>query len=106
MSKKKEDIILKYKNDFVNGAINKGYNKNSAEEIYDLVLKFANYGFNKSHSVAYSLVAFQMAFLKVHFVEYYITTELDMVIGSEIKTKEYKTKKKITKNNKKKKKNK
>ena len=89
MSKKKEDIILKYKNDFVNGAINKGYNKNSAEEIYDLVLKFANYGFNKSHSVAYSLVAFQMAFLKAHFVEYYITTELDMVIGSEIKTKEY-----------------
>lgn len=89
MSKKKEDIILKYRTDFINGAINKGYNKNSAEEIYNLVLKFANYGFNKSHSVAYSLVAFQMAFLKVHFTEYYLSTELDMVIGSSEKTKEY-----------------
>lgn len=89
MSKKKEDIILKYRNDFIIGAINNGYNKNAAEEIYDLVVKFANYGFNKSHSVAYSLVAFQMAFLKAHFTEYYMTTELDMVIGSDIKTKEY-----------------
>jgi len=89
MSKKKEDVILKYRNDFITGAINNGYEKSKAEEIYDLVLKFANYGFNKSHSVAYSLVAFQMAFLKAHFTEYYMTTELDMVIGSEIKTKEY-----------------
>lgn len=89
MSKKKEDVILKFRSDFVSGAISNGYSKSSADEIYDLVLKFANYGFNKSHSVAYSIVAFQMAFLKAHFIEYFMTTELDMVIGSEVKTKEY-----------------
>lgn len=89
MSKKKEEIIIKYRDDFIKGATNNGYKKESAEEIYDLVLKFANYGFNKSHSVAYSLVAFQMAFLKAHFIEYFMTTELNSVIGSEIKTKEY-----------------
>ncbi len=89
MSKKKEEIIIKYKEEFISGAINKGHTKESAIQIYDLVLKFANYGFNKSHSVAYSLIAYQMAFLKAHFTEYYMTAELDNVIGNEVKTKEY-----------------
>ena len=89
MSKKKEEIIIKYKTDFVEGAMRNGYKKTDSEEIYDLVLKFANYGFNKSHSVAYALIATQMAFLKAHFTEYYMITELDMVIGSDVKTKEY-----------------
>ncbi len=89
MSKKKEDIILKYTSEFISGAIKNGYKETDATLIYDLVLKFANYGFNKSHSVAYSLIAYQMAFLKAHFTEYYMMTELNMVIGSEIKTKEY-----------------
>lgn len=89
MSKKKEDVIIKYRSSFIEGATKKGYKEKDAQEIYDLVLKFANYGFNKSHSVAYSLVAYQMAFLKAHFTEYYMITELDMVIGNEEKTKEY-----------------
>ena len=63
--------------------------KEEAEKIYSLVLKFANYGFNKSHSVAYSMVSFQMAFLKAHFPEYFMTTLLDMVVGNDTKTKEY-----------------
>ena len=89
MSKKKEDVIIKYREDFINGSIKNGYSMKDASEIYDLVLKFANYGFNKSHSVAYSLLAYQMAFLKAHFPLYYISAMLDIQIGSEIKTKEY-----------------
>jgi len=89
MSKKKENVILEYRYSFVEGAIKNGINEKDANEIYDLVLKFANYGFNKSHSVAYALIAYQMGFLKAHFTEYFMTTELNMVIGSEIKTKEY-----------------
>ena len=89
MSKKKEDVIIKYRSEFLNGAALNGCNIKDAALIYDLVLKFANYGFNKSHSVAYALVAYQMAFLKAHFTEYYMMNELDMVIGNEIKTKEY-----------------
>ena len=89
MSKKKEDIILKYEAEFIEGAKNNGYDENKAKSIYDLVLKFANYGFNKSHSVAYALVAYQIAFLKAHFREYFMVTLLNMVIGSDVKTKEY-----------------
>jgi len=89
MSKKKENVILEYRKEFVNGAIKNGFKDSDANEIYDLVLSFANYGFNKSHSVAYSIVAFQMAFLKAHFTEYFMITLLNMVIGNEVKTKEY-----------------
>ena len=89
MSKKKESIILEYESEFIKGAIEKGYSKEIAKNIYDLVLKFANYGFNKSHSVAYSMVAYQLAFLKAHFREYFMITLLNMVTGSSIKTKEY-----------------
>ena len=89
MSKKKESIILSYQEEFINRALKNGYKKEEAEKIYSLVLKFANYGFNKSHSVAYSMISFQMAFLKAHFPEYFMTTLLDMVVGNDTKTKEY-----------------
>ena len=89
MSKKKESIILSYQEEFINRALKNGYKKDEAEKIYSLVLKFANYGFNKSHSVAYSMISFQMAFLKAHFPEYFMTTLLDMVVGNDTKTKEY-----------------
>ena len=89
MSKKKEEIILKYRNDFTKGALKNNITIENANKIYDLILKFANYGFNKSHSVAYSLVAYQMAFLKAHFPEYFMITLLNTCIGNETKTKEY-----------------
>lgn len=89
MSKKKEEVIIKYKEAFIIGSYKNGVSKDNARRIYDLVLKFANYGFNKSHSVAYSLVAYQMAFLKAHFPEYFMITLLDSVIGNDVKTKEY-----------------
>ena len=52
MSKKKEDIILKERPKFIKGALDNGYSEDIANRVYDLILKFANYGFNKSHSVA------------------------------------------------------
>ena len=89
MSKKKEDIILKDKEHFISNAILRGYSKDIAENIYDLILRFANYGFNKAHSVSYALIGYQMAYLKVKFPLYFITNLLNMSLGSEIKTKEY-----------------
>ena len=53
MSKKKESIILEHKDRFINGVIDKGYSKEVGEELYDLIIKFSSYGFNKSHSVGY-----------------------------------------------------
>ena len=89
MSKKKESVILQDKEHFINNAINRGYKKELAIEIYDLILKFANYGFNKAHSVCYALIGYEMAYLKVKFPIYFITNLLNMSLGSEIKTKEY-----------------
>ncbi len=89
MSKKKEEIMQQDKTHFINNAQKRGYEENIAIKIYDLILKFANYGFNKAHSVSYALIGYQMAYLKVKFPLYFIANLLNMSIGSEIKTKEY-----------------
>ena len=47
MSKKKEDLLLSYKDDFISGGLSYGYDSKTLNEVYDLILKFANYGFNK-----------------------------------------------------------
>ena len=52
-------------------------------------MKFANYGFNRSHSVAYGMIAYQMAYLKANAPQYFFRSLLNSVIGSEIKTSEY-----------------
>lgn len=89
MSKKKESVILEDKEHFINNAVKRGYKSKLATEIYELILKFANYGFNKAHSVSYALIGYQMAYLKVKYPIYFITNLLNMSMGSEIKTKEY-----------------
>ena len=88
MSKKKESIILANKEKFINGVISKGYNKSTGIELYNLIIKFSSYGFNKSHSVAYSLVAFQMAYLKINYTIYFMRNLLNMNKSSD-KIKEY-----------------
>lgn len=89
MSKKKESIMLSEREKFVNNSIQRGYDKEAAVRVYDLILKFANYGFNKSHAVAYSLIAYRMAFLKVHFYQYFMIGLLNNTINNEIKTSGY-----------------
>ena len=89
MSKKKHDVMEKERNVFITKATSLGYEEQLAQKVYDLISKFANYGFNKSHSVAYALVGYQMAFLKVHFPHIYYANMLNNVIGSETKTNEY-----------------
>lgn len=87
MSKKKEDVLLSYKERFINGSIDKGYTKETAEEVYNLILKFANYGFNKAHSVSYAIVGYKIAYLKVHFPLYFEKEVLNNYIGLVNKTK-------------------
>ncbi len=67
MGKKKEDVMKKMGTEFVAGAKTKGVDQKVAKEIYDLIVRFAQYGFNKSHSTAYALVAYQTAYLKAHY---------------------------------------
>jgi len=89
MSKKKEDILIKEKDKFITSSINNGYNLDTATKVYDLILKFASYGFNRAHSVAYSIIAYKMAYLKAHYPLVFVKHLLNSVIGSEIKTKDY-----------------
>ena len=59
-------LVIDMQNDFIDGCVKRGYDKKLAENIYSLILKFANYGFNKSHAAAYAVVAYRTAYLK-HF---------------------------------------
>ena len=89
MSKKKEDVLLKEKDKFIKQSIKNGYNIEVATNTYNLILKFASYGFNKAHSVSYAMIAYKMAYLKTHYYNIFMKNLLSMVIGSEIKTREY-----------------
>ena len=67
IGKKKLETIAAFREQFVKGSQEKGLSKQQAEEVFALIEKFAGYGFNKSHSTAYALLAFQTAYLKTHF---------------------------------------
>ncbi len=67
ISKKKTDVIANGRKAFSAGAVERGLEKDRAEKIFDLIEFFGGYGFNKSHTTAYALVAFQTAYLKTHY---------------------------------------
>lgn len=81
MGKKKPEEMAKQRSGFMEGCANNGIDKDLAGNIFDLVEKFAGYGFNKSHSAAYGLVSYQTAWLKAHypasFMAAVISTEMD-----------------------------
>ena len=89
MSKKKKELLASEEEKFITKAIELGRDKNKSKEIFSLILSFAGYGFNRSHSVAYSLIAYKMAYLKVRYPLVFYTNLLTNVIGSNIKTSEY-----------------
>ncbi|HEY4235015.1 MAG TPA: DNA polymerase III subunit alpha [Lacipirellulaceae bacterium] len=67
ISKKKLPVIAKFREEFIDGAREKGLEKRKAEDLFGMIEKFAGYGFNKSHSTAYALIAYQTAYFKAHF---------------------------------------
>ena len=89
MSKKKIDDIKKFQDKFINNSVMNGYSKEKANEIFNLILNFASYGFNKSHSVAYSIISFKMAYLKAHYTLYFYLSLLNSSSMDEEKTKRY-----------------
>ncbi len=89
VSKKKKDLLDEERRHFVSGAIEQGYTQKSAEEVYDYIERFANYGFNRSHAFAYSFVGYQMAYLKVHYPGPFYTALLQSVRNDAKKMREY-----------------
>lgn len=66
-SAKEKDVLDEERRHFVEGAVANHFSAEKAEEVYDYIERFANYGFNRSHAFAYSFIGFQMAYLKVHY---------------------------------------
>lgn len=89
MSKKKLDTMQKLREQFVLGARKNRIKDSVSNEIFSIMEQFAGYGFNKSHSYAYGLVAYQMAYLKANYPLYFYQSLLNSVIGSAIKTSQY-----------------
>lgn len=89
VAKKQKEVLDKERNHFVQGALKKGYGEKLANDIYDLIVRFANYGFNRSHAVAYSMIAYQLAFLKANYPVYFMAGLLTTAIGNESKIAQY-----------------
>ncbi len=82
MGKKIKEEMDQQREIFVNGAIKNGVDKKQAGEIFDLVDKFAGYGFNKSHAAAYALISYQTAYLKAHYPVEFITASINLEIDN------------------------
>ena len=89
MSKKKMDVLQSEEERFISKCVQNGHSSETSKQIFDLILSFANYGFNRSHSVAYSMIAYKMAYLKYYYPKYFYSSLLTSVIGSCDKLKEY-----------------
>ena len=90
VSKKKKEDLEYYGRIFIEKSVAAGYDRNVAKSLFDLIVTFANYGFNKSHAVVYSMLAYRLAYLKVYYTKYFMTALLNNVISSEKKINEYK----------------
>ena len=82
VSSKDESMMAGMKEEFIQGAIKKGFKEDVATRLYQMIEKFANYGFNKSHSVAYGYVAYQLAYLKANYPLYFFASILSNESGS------------------------
>jgi DNA polymerase-3 subunit alpha len=82
MGKKKPEEMAKQRERFVKGALDRGFPERKIEKIFDLMEQFAGYGFNKSHSAAYALLAYHTAYLKTHYPVEFMAALLTSVSGS------------------------
>ena len=89
VSKKQKEVLDQERAHFISGAEQKGYERGTANQIYDLIVRFANYGFNRSHAVAYSFIAYQLAYLKAHYPVHFMASILTSASGNEGKVAQY-----------------
>ncbi len=86
IGKKKQEVMEKHRARFMEGALRKNAAREKAERLFDLMEKFGGYGFNKSHSVAYALIAYQTAYLKAHYPVQFMAALLTQDMGNQDKT--------------------
>ncbi len=89
VSKKKREILDEQRAAFVRGSLGQGYLEEEADRVYDMILRFADYGFPRAHAAAYGVLAFQTAWLKRHHPVAFMASMLASVTGNQRKTGEY-----------------
>lgn len=89
VSKKDAAILNKERENFVSKAVRSNKDRQLADKIYDYIVKFANYGFNKSHSVAYALIAYWMAHLKANYPQYFLAVLMQNALNNENLMRQY-----------------
>ncbi|MGF7046569.1 DNA polymerase-3 subunit alpha [Paenibacillus sp. DS2015] len=89
VSKKKREVLDRERGHFVEGSLNQGYVEEEANRVYDMIVRFADYGFPRAHAAAYGVLAFQTAYLKAHYPVQFMASMLTAVMGSHRKVAEY-----------------
>ncbi len=89
MGKKKHEVMVKEKEKFVESSVKNGFKAEDADRIFEILIPFAGYGFNKSHAAAYSVVAYRTAYLKANFPAEYMAANLTNEIANTDKLTEY-----------------
>ncbi|MDC3415754.1 DNA polymerase III subunit alpha [Aquibacillus salsiterrae] len=89
VSKKQRDEMESIRQSFLSGCIEKGYESTVANEIFEWIIRFSNYGFNRSHAVAYSIITYQLAYLKAHYPTHFFAELLSSVTGNQDKIRMY-----------------
>ena len=83
MSKKDKDKMIELEEEFISSSISNGKDKDKAKKVFDLILRFASYGFNKSHSVAYTMISLYMTYLKVYYPSVFFASTMEMFAFSD-----------------------
>ncbi|CAM4116503.1 DNA polymerase III subunit alpha [Paenibacillus alkaliterrae] len=89
VSKKKREVLDEERAHFVKGSLGQGYSEADANHVYDMIVRFADYGFPRAHAAAYGVLAFQTAWLKAHYPVPFMASMLASVTGNQRKTAEY-----------------
>ena len=83
MSKKDKDKMIQLEEEFIQSSVAKGHKKDKAKEVYELILKFASYGFNKAHSVSYAMISMYMTYLKIYYPAVFFACTMEMFTFSD-----------------------
>lgn len=89
MAKKDKKLLDQIKDDFINSSINRGYSKDISTKVYDMILLFSNYGFNKAHAYSYALLGYYLAYLKANYPQEFFKNVLSANTYSLAKVKQY-----------------
>ncbi|MBN3522918.1 DNA polymerase III subunit alpha [Paenibacillus apiarius] len=89
VSKKKREVLDKERQHFVEGSRGQGYTEEEANRVYDMIVRFADYGFPRAHAAAYGVLAFQTSYLKAHYPMEFMASMLTANMGSHRKIAEY-----------------